>query len=382
MRSAKPITHSTQLDLEMSFATGEEVMQCIEQLIRRLWAELLGVVALSCPFPRMTYHEAMAKYGSDKPDNRLGMDICAIGHLIPAELINMISPLNAPIVEVMKFRITDEPKETRKFITTFMDSSDATSFQENPDGGAGIFLVDSRKPLRGLQAFGFEAAEQVEEMLDLEDGDLVILQARQNRPHHGGSTPLGNLRIALHKEAVAQGYVPAPKGFSFLWVTDFPLFSPTNDAEPGQGGGAGLASTHHPFTSPKDPQEVDMLLKDPTNAIGEHYDLVVNGVELGGGSKRIHHAQVQEFILKDILRMSPERLHDFSHLLEVLRAGCPPHVGIALGFDRLVAVMLGKKSVRDVIAFPKSGRGEDLLVKSPSRISEEALETYHLQLRK
>jgi aspartyl-tRNA synthetase len=375
------MAYSLQLDLEMAFATGEDVMQCIELLIRRLWAEMLGVVSLSDPFPRMTYHEAMTKFGSDKPDTRLDMEIFAVGHLLPADLISMIGPLTDPIVEVMKFRVTEEPKETRKFITAFMDSTISIDFRRNPDGGPGIFVVDSRKPLRGLQAFGFEAAERVEEMLDLEDGDLVVLQARKNTPHHGGSTPLGKLRAVLHNTAVAQGHVPAPQGFSFLWVTDFPLFSPTDDTEPGQGGAAGLASTHHPFTSPKTVEDVDMLLHEPTKAVADHYDLVVNGVELGGGSRRIHHARFQEFILKDVLKINPERLQDFSHLLEVLRAGCPPHAGIALGFDRLIALMLGKSSVRDVIAFPKSGFGEDRLVKSPSPMPDEALRVHHLQLR-
>lgn len=376
-----PIAYALQLDLEMAFATGEDVMQCIELLVRRLWAEMLHITDLKDPFPRMTYNEAMTRFGSDKPDTRLGMEISNIGHLLPADLISMIDPLTDPIVEVMKLRVTDEPKETRKFINAFMDSTTSIDFRRNPDGGPGIFVVDARKPLRGLQAFGFEAAERVEEMLDLEDGDLVVLQARKKSPHHGGSTPLGKLRIALHGAAVAQGHVPAPTGFSFLWVTDFPLFSPTNPAEPGQGGAAGLASTHHPFTSPKTAEDVDMLLRDPTRAVGEHYDLVVNGVELGGGSRRIHHARFQEFILKDVLKISPDRLQDFSHLLEVLRAGCPPHAGIALGFDRLIAVMLGRGTVRDVIAFPKIGWGEDRLVKSPSPITDEALRVHHLQFR-
>ena len=375
------MTYCGQLDIEMAFATGKDVMQCIELLIRRLWAEMLQITDMNDPFPRLTYHEAMIKFGSDKPDTRLGMELSAIGHLLPADLISMIGPLTDPIVEIMKFRVTDEPKETRNFITAFMDSTISIDFRRNPDGAPGIFVVDSRKPLRGLQAFGFEAAERVEEMLDLEDGDLVVLQARTNSPHHGGSTPLGKLRIALHNAAVAQGHVAPPQGFSFLWVTDFPLFSPTNDAEPGQGGTAGLASTHHPFTSPKTAEDVDMLLEHPTKAVGEHYDLVVNGVELGGGSRRIHHARFQEFILKDVLKISSERLEDFSHLLEVLRAGCPPHAGIALGFDRLIAVMLGKTSIRDVIAFPKSGSGEDRLVRSPSRITDEALAVHHLQVR-
>ncbi|KAK1066773.1 aspartate--tRNA ligase msd1, partial [Friedmanniomyces endolithicus] len=251
----------------------------------------------------------------------------------------------------------------------------------NPDGQPGIFIVDSRKPLQGLQPFGFEAAEQVDEMLALEDGDLLVLQARKKLSFAGGSTPLGNLRLALHKAAVKQGFLPAPKGFAFTWIMDFPLFSPNTDSDPGQGGFAGISSTHHPFTAPKSPGDVDLLLTDPLQAKADHYDLVLNGVELGGGSRRIHNAEMQAFILRDILKMSEVRMRDFDHLIEVLRAGCPPHAGMALGFDRLVAVMLGRESVRDVIAFPKSGRGQDLLVKSPTMMTEEQLKTYHLRIR-
>ncbi|KAI9843937.1 MAG: aspartyl-tRNA synthetase 2, mitochondrial [Sclerophora amabilis] len=371
----------TQLDLEMSFATGEDVMKVIEILVRKLWGDLLGVHYLPQTFPAMSYQEAMSRYGSDKPDVRLGAEITSIGHLVPADLIGKLSSDPDPIIEMIKFKVADNAKETRNFVNSFMDSPHGTPFQENPEGGPGIFIIDSRKPLQGLQSFGFEAAERVEELLNLEDGDLVILQARKKAPHTGGSTPLGNLRLALHRAAVAQGYLPSPDKFEFLWITDFPLFSPTNEVNPGQGGAAGLSSTHHPFTSPKTAEDVDLLSSDPSKVKGEHYDLVVNGVELGGGSRRIHNSHVQEFILRDVLKMSPTRLKEFSHLLEVLRAGCPPHAGIALGFDRLIAVMLGRQSIRDVIAFPKSGKGEDLLVKSPGVVSQEALGEYHLQVQ-
>ena len=368
----------------MSFATGEDVMQRIEALVTRLWKDLLDL-QLPSPFPRMTYTQAMSMFGSDKPDIRLGMPINRIDHLIPADLISMITSLTKPIVEVMIFQtaavLDSDPGKTRKFVTEFMDSPEAAPFLENPEGGPGIFVYDSRKPLQGLQPFGFEAAEEVERLLEPEDGDLIVLQARRQAPFYGGSTPLGNMRLALHKAAVSQGHLKAPQGFEPLWITDFPLFSPANASEPGQGGAAGLASTHHPFTSPKSAEDVDLLTTDPSRVIGEHYDLVMNGVELGGGSRRIHNAQMQRFIMEEILKMTPERVAEFSHLLEVLGAGCPPHAGIALGFDRLIAVMLGKESVRDVIAFPKSGKGEDLLVKSPGLMSEDVLKTYHLQLR-
>ncbi|KAJ9216390.1 hypothetical protein DTO166G4_1978 [Paecilomyces variotii] len=372
----------TQLDLEMSFATGEDVMTVIEGVIRKLWSTLMKDPVPSGPFRRMPYQEAMRRYGSDKPDTRIGMEIAPIDYLLPVDLVSKITPLVDPIVEVFKFEGNDnDPKETHRFITEFLDSPAGAPFNDNPEGGPGIFIYDAKKPLCGLQPFGFEAAERIEEMLEPDHGDLIVLQARKRAPFSGGSTPIGDLRRALYTASVKKGFKPAVQGFDFFWVVDFPLFSPSTDAEPGQGGAAGISSTHHPFTAPKTAADVDMLLTDPTQVVADHYDLVVNGVELGGGSRRIHDAKVQEFILRDILKMPAERLADFSHLLEALRAGCPPHAGIALGFDRLVAVMLGKDSVRDVIAFPKTGKGEDPMVKAPTPMTEESLETYHLRLR-
>ena len=371
----------TQVDLEMSFASAEDVMRTVEAVVKRLWTELLGATDLPEAFPRMSYEEAMSRYGSDKPDLRLGSEIQRIEYMIPVDLVKKIGPLNDPIVEVMKFSIAEDANDTRKFVNTFMDSPEAQPFIQNPHGQPGIFIFDTRKPLQGLQVFGFEAAEAIEDMLSLEDGDLVVIQARPRADFSGGSTPIGNLRLALHKAAVKHNFIQPPQGFAFTWINDFPLFSPSNDAEPGQGGAAGLAATHHPFTSPKTAADVDRLLTDPLGVRADHYDLVVNGVELGGGSRRIHSAEMQELIMREVLQMSDKRLKDFAHLLEVLRAGCPPHAGLALGFDRLVAVMMGKESVRDVIAFPKSGRGEDMLVKSPTRMTEGQLETYHLRLK-
>lgn len=371
----------SQVDLEMAFATGEDVMNVMESVIKMLWSDLLQV-DLPEKFARMTYHEAMSRYGSDKPDLRLGCEIRRIEYMLPVDLIQKIGPLDFPIVEVMKIPISDDTQQTRKFVNTFMESPEAQPFIQNPEGQPGIFIVDSRKPLQGLQPFGFEAAEQLEETLSLEDGDLVVIQARKDAPFSGGATPMGNLRLALHKAAVRHNYIAAPPpGFAFTWITDFPLFSPTAENEPGQGGAAGITATHHPFTAPKTPEDVDLLVTDPLQVTADHYDLVVNGVELGGGSRRIHNAAMQQYIMREVLRMSDERMRDFTHLIEVLRAGCPPHAGMALGFDRLIAVMLGKESVRDAIAFPKSGKGEDVLVKSPARMTAEQLETYHLQLK-
>lgn len=373
----------TQLDLEMSFATGEDVMLIVETLLRRLWSKMLSTDVPS-PFPRMTYHDAMSKYGSDKPDLRLGMEVTNVGELLPADLISKIGPHINPAVDAFKLHVSDNPRETRNFIKTFMDSPEGAPFLTNPDGQPGIFIYDSRQPLDGLQPFGFQTAEYIEETLNLIDGDLLVLQARKKGPFIGGSTPTGRLRLALHKAAVAEGLIDYPSGFKFLWVTDFPLFTPNNnntETDPGQGGASGFSSTHHPFTAPKSPEDIALLSTDPLSVIADHYDIVLNGVELGGGSKRIHSSEFQRYILEDVLKMGEERVMHFEHLLQVLRAGCPPHAGIALGWDRLVAVMLGKESIRDVVAFPKSGKGEDFLVKAPSKIEEEQLGTYHLRLK-
>jgi aspartyl-tRNA synthetase len=221
------------------------------------------------------------------------------------------------------------------------------------------------------------------EAIGLRKGDALLVQSRHRGQFAGGSTELGRLRLALHRYACEQSPTPIvnkSECFNFLWVTDFPLFSPSTDEEPGQGGERGLTSTHHPFTAPKSVKDVELLDSSPELAKAAHYDLVVNGVELGGGSRRIHVAAVQEHILRNVLRIPHKRIEDFRHLLNVLRHGCPPHAGIALGFDRLVAVMLGLDSLRDVIAFPKSGGGEDWLVKSPNTLTKEQLDTYHLRL--
>lgn len=383
--------------MEMSFAGEEEIMAGVEALVMELWNKLLDV-RLPPHFPRMTYQEAMASYGSDKPDMRFTPKVnldCSLGssdtkagqlhsitEYLPHDLISKITPLQDPVVDAFKMTISQDPKATRKFISDFLDSPDGKPYLTNPDGQPAVFIGDASQPLQGLGSLGHAFSMECPQEVAVDHGELLILQARKNEPFSGGSTMLGNLRLALYKAAIAQGLInaPGPNQFKFLWITDFPLFSPSNDTDPGQGGAAGLSSTHHPFTAPKTAEDVELLLTAPEKAIAAHYDIVVNGVELGGGSRRIHNAEVQEFIFRDVLKMKPERIEDFRHLLDVLRSGCPPHAGIALGWDRLMTVLMKAESVRDVIAFPKSGSGEDPLVKAPNRMTEEQLSTYHLRL--
>jgi aspartyl-tRNA synthetase len=177
---------------------------------------------------------------------------------------------------------------------------------------------------------------------------------------------------------VSQDIARKPRYHEFLWITDFPLFSPTNDTDPGHGGKAGIQSTHHPFTAPKTLSDLKMMATEPLSCKGDHFDLVIDGVEVGGGSRRIHDSKAQEMVLKDILKVPDKQVEEFRPLLEALRAGCPPHAGIALGFDRLMAIMRQTSSVRDVIAFPKSGRGEDKMAGAPSSIDVQRWAEYHM----
>lgn len=300
----------------------------------------------------------------------------------------MMTSIKDPIIDSLKFHISDDPAITRSFVKAFMDSPEAAEFHNNPEGPPGVFIFDPVKPLSGLSAFGFEGLENISEVYDkagdpFDSGDLVILQARFDSPFAGSSTSLGRLRTALHKAAVAQGYVTSDPRHHYLWIYDFPMFtlSTANPSDPGQGGISGFSSTHHPFTAPRSMEDIDLLFTDPLKATADHYDLVVNGVELGGGSRRIHNAEMQKFVMRDVLKMSPERLKDFDHLFEVLRAGCPPHAGFAFGLDRWVAVLTGRDSVRDVIAFPKGGKGEDALVGSPTLMTEEQQAMYHIKVQ-
>lgn len=190
-----------------------------------------------------------------------------------------------------------------------MDSPEAEIFRNNVDGPPGIFTCDSRLPLEGLQAFGFEGSEKLKAVYDdkheeFDDGDLLLVQARENLPHTGGSTVLGRLRLAVYRAAVSEGLLEQDTSHKYLWVTDFPMFTLLDgSSDPGQGGAAGFSATHHPFTAPKTAADVDLMLTNPLQAKADHYDLVVNGVELGGGSRRIHSAYMQRLIMRDILKV-------------------------------------------------------------------------------
>jgi len=280
-------------------------------------------------------------------------------------------------------------------------------FMDNPDGQPVVLASDPRLPLEGFASLGPEGIEPLRTRLDVSTASyliknmysergfvyekdptlpfLVVFQARKrtdpNIAWQGSSTRLGDLRARLFHAAIASGLKKPynPGNLQWLWVYNFPMFKPEgSDNDPGQGGAAGFSAAHHPFTAPLSWEDMHLLETDPLKAYADSFDLVLNGVEVGGGSRRINNAIVQEAIMRRVLKMSEERVEQFRPLLDALRYA-PPHVGFAFGFDRLAAMMSGTSSIRDVVAFPKTMKGEDAWAGSPSQLTDEQLERYHLQ---
>lgn len=208
-------------------------------------------------------------------------------------------------------------------------------------------------------------------------GDVVWL-SRRKKIAEGGWTHLGRLRVQLMEELVAKGLMTLPTQPHFLWITQFPLFTLADEDKIHLSRGR-YSSTHHPFTAPMYEDLADLKAGKVDGVRGQHYDLVLDGQEIGGGSVRIHDVKLQEWVMKEVLQLDEQEMSRFDHLLRALKCGAPPHGGLALGFDRLVAILCGAKSIREVIAFPKSTTGQDPVFKSPSVSGDEVLKEYGLQ---
>ncbi|KAI5803733.1 tRNA synthetases class II-domain-containing protein [Geopyxis carbonaria] len=362
----------TQLDLEMGFARGADVMALVERLVRTVFNDAAGARLPDAPFARKTWLECMRKFGSDKPDLRFG-DFLQI-HRITYRRAGRDKPTTTEGF-VLRPKAGADPAAVAALLAGFL-----AEHAESGSDAVKAYIADE-SAAHGVPALDLTAADidAVHEALGATLGDIVVLKPRRG-PYVGGSTRLGQLRTALISRAVVAELIhtPPPTRFTFLWVTDFPLFTPSVASEPGQAGTAGLQSTHHPFTAPH-PDDLHLLSTSPAAVRAEHYDLVVNGVELGGGSRRIHDPALQRYVLESVLRVPPARVREFEHLLAALGSGCPPHAGLALGFDRMIALLAGTESVRDVIAFPKNSKGADPAVGSPSVVGDEALGEYGLK---
>ena len=357
----------TQLDIETSFMSEDELTDLMEEMIRRLFREASGI-ELPDPFPRMTYQEAMRRFGSDRPDLRVPLELVDVADLMAGVDFKVFAgPAGDPEGRVVALRLPKGGSLSRKEI------DDYTKFVAIY-GAKGLAYVKvnewAAKGREGLQSpilkfLPDATVTGIMERTGAQDGDLVFFCADKARVVNES---IGALRVKLGQDL---GLMEA--GWRPLWVVDFPMFEhdPVNDR---------WVALHHPFTAPKDDQ-LGLLETDPGACLSRAYDLVLNGTEVGGGSIRIHRQAVQRQVFK-LLNISDEQADDrFGFLLKALRFGAPPHGGIAFGLDRLVMLMTGAGSIRDVMAFPKTQTAACLLTNAPSPVDENQLKELALRIR-
>ena len=353
----------TQIDVEMSFTDESEVMQLTEGMVRALFQTHLNVDLGD--FPQMTWHEAMERFGSDKPDLRIDLELVSVDDLMADVEFKVFSgPANDPKGRVAALRVPGGATISRKEIDDLTKYISAYGAR----GLAWIKVNDKASGVSGLQSpilkFMPESTiHDLVERLGLEDGDIVFFGADKRQIVNDSLGAL-RLKVAAMTDSVREGWAP-------LWVVDFPMFEETSSG--------GLTAIHHPFTAPSCSAEA--LKAAPENALSRAYDMVLNGSEVGGGSIRIHRQEMQKAVF-EILGISEEEADaKFGFLLSALKHGAPPHGGLAFGLDRLVMLMVGGQSIRDVIAFPKTQSAQCVMTDAPGEVSEQQLRELSIRLR-
>lgn len=354
----------TQLDIEMAFIERSDIQRLAENMIRHAFADVMNV-QLPDPFPRMTWHEAMTRFGSDKPDLRIDFELITVCDAIRHVDFKVFSePANDPACRVAALCVPGGASLSRKQIDEY------TEFvkKHGARGLAWIKVNDASAGLGGLQSpiakfLDETAADKLIELTAARDGDLLLFGAGE-KPTVANFLGELRLRVAADLGLVNEGWKP-------LWVTDFPMF------EWDEGSDRWYAC-NHPFTAPVD-EDLDTLESAPGEAISKGYDMVLNGWEIGGGSIRIHDRALQSRIFRILGIDETEASEKFGFLLEALRYGCPPHGGIAFGLDRMATLMSGSTSIRDVIAFPKTTSASCLMTQAPSTVSEDQLNDLHVR---
>ena len=360
----------TQIDIETSFLTEEEIRTMFEGMIRSTFQHAIGVELP--PFPVMTWAEAMRLYGSDKPDLRVKLEFTELTDVMRDVDFKVFSgPAQMPDGRVVALRIPGGSEISRGEIDAY------TEFVKiyGAKGLAWIKVNDVAKGREGLQSplvknLHDTALAEILKRTGAQNGDLLFFGADKAKVVNDA---IGGLRVKVGHSEFGKAHGLVQGAWEPLWVVDFPMFEYDDAAQRWN-------AVHHPFTAPKDGHE-DWLETDPGRCISKGYDVVLNGIELGGGSVRIHREDVQSKVFRALKIDAEEAQMKFGFLLDALQYGAPPHGGIAIGLDRFVMLMLGAESLRDVIAFPKTQRAQDLLTNAPSPVDERQLRELHIRLR-
>jgi len=348
----------TQVDVEVSFARPDTIYGFIEPLMRQIFKEIGREIA--APFRRMPYAEAMAKYGSDKPDLRCGLEIAELSEIFRESEFRVFKRIVADGGVVRGFAVPGGNRYTRSQLDVLVDQAMQMGFSGL------IWVRPGEPPLCSTKALGEPALRAALDKVKASANDLLLMAAG---PAEQTSKLLGQLRLAIAK----RDNLLVADAFEFVWVTDFPLLEYHDDD-------GRWYSMHHPFTSPAD-EDIDKLETDPGAVRAVAYDLVLNGTEIGGGSIRIHDSALQARIFKRLAISDEDAKARFGFFLEALEYGTPPHGGIALGLDRIVALLAGESSIREVIAFPKTANAIDLMAGAPSSVDDAQLRELHLKIR-
>ena len=355
----------TQLDIELSFIDREDMYALIEGLMKRVWQDVLGV-ELETPFLRMSYFDAMNRFGIDKPDMRFGMELQDCAEVFANSEFKVFAGALKAGGSVKAFNAKGLADLTQGELRSLEDAAKS-------HGAKGLAFIkceggEWKSPI--LKFLSEDEKEGLRSLLNIEDGDIVFFAATE---WEQACTILGRVRLDAAQLLIKRGLLELdPADYKFLWVIEFPLMLFDEEANR-------FVASHHPFTAPVE-EDLPLLDSDPKKVRGQHYDLVLNGVELGGGSIRIHQPQVQKKVFEEVLNIDPEVVESrFGYMLKAFEYGAPPHGGIAFGLDRMVTILAQRQSIRDVIAFPKNQKGQEMMTASPGTATDKQLRDLHIR---
>jgi aspartyl-tRNA synthetase len=352
----------TQVDMELSFVDMDDVLDVNERLIKRVFKEAIGV-DVELPLKRMTWQEAMDRFGSDKPDTRFGMELQNISDLVKDCGFGVFEDAVKNGGSVRCIKVDNEGDMPRKKLDKLVETAKGS-------GAKGLSYIQLKSDGTVKATFSKFVSEDtiraITEKVSAKQGDLILIAADRDKIVWN---VLGQLRLILGEEL---GLIDKNK-FNFLWVIDFPLFEWSDDENR-------FVAMHHPFTMPYE-EDIPLIKTDPGKARAKAYDIVLNGVELGGGSIRIHQDDIQELMFEALGFTKEEAWERFGFLLEAFKYGVPPHAGLAYGLDRMLMLMLGCDSIRDVIAFPKVKDASDLMTNAPGTVDRKQLEELGLEIK-